>query len=257
MKKLNYANYYISTAPSAQNVVDIYKGYWLSKLPIEGVESGDRLHFEDIRIELWNNVVSVKGKTILELGPFEGFHACMLEELGAKSVTSIEANSLSYQKCLVVKDLFKLQANFMLGDYREYLKNCNEKYDIVLASGMLYHMIDPVELIFDIAKVTDVLFIWTHCYPKPGSEGLYKNKFDSEKPTLLHKKYKAYKHMYPQVDYHAGGGAKYAMWLTEESLLEALKDAGFNDIIYMGDGFDSDEGSVVLLTAKKQQKQLQ
>ena len=221
-------------------------------MPIEGVESGDRDHFEDVRISLLNDVIPVKGKNMLELGPYEGYQTYMLEKLGAASVTSIEANSLSYLKCLIVKDLFNLNVNLLHGDYREYLKNCNKKYDIVLASGVLYHMTDPIELINDIAKITDVLFIWTHCYPRTGVEFSYGNHFESDVPTLLYDKYKAYKQLYyTGVDYHAGSNVEYSMWLDVDSLYEALKDAGFKDINVINEGFDSNAGIVTLLIAKK------
>src|SRR5205085_12295967 len=56
------------------------------------------------------------------------------------------------------------RSEFLLGDFALYLQSCRERFDMVFASGVLYHMEDPLALIRDIARVTDRCFIWTHYF---------------------------------------------------------------------------------------------
>lgn len=87
--------------------------------------------------------------TVLELGPLEAGHTYMLEKMGARSIVAVEANSRAYLKCLIVKELFELKrAKFLLGDFVAYLKNNTRHFDLCLASGVLYHMQNPAELLF-------------------------------------------------------------------------------------------------------------
>jgi len=244
--------HYIETAPSIQNAVDIFKGAWLSILPIENVNSGGYVPlFTDPKVKKWDALHPVAGKKILELGPLEGGHTYCLEKLGASSVTSIESNNISFMKCLIVKDIFKLNANLLYGDFREYLKNCNDRYDIVIASGVLYHMLDPVQLIKDISRVTDVVFIWSHYYSKERQDLSYRYE---HAPTLLQSKYKVYKHFYLDSlnsQLFCGGSRPYSYWFGKEDLINAFRDHGFSDIELLDDIPDHPNGSCYTLLAKR------
>jgi hypothetical protein len=139
---------YTHAAPSPQAAIDIFKGEWTSQLPLPDLNSGSLPVFEDPRIE-WAvaQMGGVKGKTVLELGPLEGGHTYMLERLGAKSVVAVEANARAYLKCLIVKELLGLErAQFLYGDFLEYLRQTSPKFDVCIASGVLYHMREPIEL---------------------------------------------------------------------------------------------------------------
>jgi len=244
---------YVKGAPSIQNIVDIFEGMWASKLPLDVQCEGSAELFYDCRIIRWNEIAPVEGKKILELGPLEGGHSYMLEQLGASSVTSVEANKMAFLRCLVVKDIFKLQTNFLLGDFAEYLKNCSEAYDIVLACGVLYHMPDPVQLIKDISKVTNTIFLWTHYYSEKRVDR--QHFFEKDGPFILHSEYKAHKHYYQNSDdfpEFCGGNRDYASWLERDALLKLLKDCGFEDIVIINDDNDDHQnGANITLLARK------
>lgn len=160
-------DYYIKSAPSSQNALDIFKGEWTSMFPANAsLVAGTIPLFEDNRIA-WaiEQLKGVQSKHIVELGPLEAGHTYMLEKHGAASITAIEANSRAYLKCLIVKEVMELQkAHFLSGDCVEYLRTSQRKFYVCLASGILYHMANPVELISLIAKASDQVFIWTHYY---------------------------------------------------------------------------------------------
>jgi hypothetical protein len=80
----------------------------------------------------------------------------MLEEMvsrGAAHITSIESNTRAFLKCLIVKNALNFDVDLRLEDFRPFLATCRETYDLVLASGVLYHMTDPVQLLTDMARV--------------------------------------------------------------------------------------------------------
>jgi hypothetical protein len=107
----------------------------------------------------------VSGAKCVELGPLEGGHSYMLENAGAKSVTAVEANKDAYLKCLIVKELLGLQrCSFLCGDAVEYLKATDEKFDVCWCVGILYHMVDPVQLIDLTSQRASRLCMWTHYY---------------------------------------------------------------------------------------------
>src|SRR5262245_46615088 len=100
---------YVRTAPDPQNALDIFREEWASKLPppLDRCQAGPHLLFDDARIRwLDKEAGGVQGRTALELGPLEGGHAYMLEQLGASDVTAVEGNTRAFLKCLVVKELF-------------------------------------------------------------------------------------------------------------------------------------------------------
>ena len=103
-----------------------------------------------------------KGKKILELGPFEGFHTHDLDKLGAAEILAIEGNPRNFLKCLIVKNHYQLNsARYLLGDFTEYLLKTEERYDFILAAGVLYHSAQPMVLLDQIMSKTDAFGICT------------------------------------------------------------------------------------------------
>jgi 2-polyprenyl-3-methyl-5-hydroxy-6-metoxy-1,4-benzoquinol methylase len=249
-KRVKYMDGYVASSPSIQNVVDIFKDDWTSTLPFEGITSGERAHFShDVRVLECDKIVSVSGKSVLELGPYEGYHSYWLEKLGAASITSIESNRTSYLKCLIVKDILKLKVELQLGNFLEYMQNCAERYDIVLACGVLYHMDDPIKLIQDMSNITDTLFLWTHYYSSERTD--INALYGFSNPILLHGKYSAYQWNYPDVSYHAGGSASYCLWLEKNVICDVLTDCGFRNISIISDDCEHERGSNILLVARR------
>jgi len=238
----NYVlNQYVKSTPSPQNAIDIFKGEWTSKLPTpyEDLEVGSTQLFEDPRIS-WavEQFGGVNNKSILELGPLEGGHTYMLEHLGAESILSIEGNTRAYLKCLIIKEILGLKrAQFMCGDFIEYLRNADTKFDVAIASGVLYHMRNPVELIAMLSKVSDEMFIWTHYYDQEiisQNSLIPANKFGN----CTISEYGGFKHELHRYEYDAaldwtgfcGGSDLFSNWMTREDILACVEHFGFSDI---------------------------
>lgn len=157
---------YVAGMPSKQNAIDSVPG-WIGAMPPQsGLNAGAASLYADTRIAwLLDQCYSVAGKSVLELGPLEGFHTYMLHQAEARSIDAVEANTLAFVRCLITKEVLNLpRANFLLGDFMKWLEHSDKRYDLVVASGVLYHSHDPVHLLELIARKADTIFLWTHYF---------------------------------------------------------------------------------------------
>lgn len=227
---------YETKKPSAQNVFDRFKGNFATTFP--GVNTGGYSGLtDDARLHWCNSMLNLKDKNILECGPLELGHAYMMNSFGCKHVVSVENNWYCYLKCLAVKESFKLKnVDLLFGDVIDYLKeDCVEKFDFVLCSGILYHLPNPIELIHQISKVTDNVFIWTHVYDETSEtmerQSITKTniEYDGERYSGGEQTYKDNGTSKLETIY-CGGKFKISCWISEESLYKALNKYGFSKI---------------------------
>lgn len=258
---------YCRQMPSNQTIVDIFKGEWFSAFPDQyNVEAGTIKHFDfstDPRV-LWANQVmngAIKNARVLELGPYEAYNTRQLEQLGAKEVTAVENNKISYLKCLAVKEITGLNAHFLHGDFIPYLEHCansKESFDMVWASGVLYHQTEPLKLLELISKLTSKVFIHTHYYDEkiitnnPDLEIYFypkKNviKESSGFTALLH--YKSYRGS-NQGAMFSGGPNDHCYWLEKEDIFAFLKQLGFTKITIEVDSPDHINGPGICFLAE-------
>ncbi len=251
---------YINTPPSPQNALDIFRGEWFAKLPppFANLNAGDGPIFEDPRIIWLGQRLDNPGSLhVLECGPHEGAHTYMLEKLGVASILSIEANTHAFLRCLVLKELLDLKrARFMLGDFVSYLRTSG-RYDLVVASGVLYHLVNPVEAIALMSRVTDQLYIWSHYYDEPRvrTHPMLAHHFKSTSSA----EYAGYTHSLYRQHYQTrlgnagfnGGSRHYSHWLSREDLIGSLKFFGFDNLTIHFDHPDDAAGPNISLLAKR------
>jgi hypothetical protein len=253
---------YVRKAPSPQNALDVFKGEWWSALPPlagAGLKAGELPVWADDRIE-WaiEALGGVQGRNVLELGPLEGGHTWMLEQAGAASVLAIEANTRAFLKCLIYKEVAGLRrSRFVLGDFEDYLRESTERFDAVIACGVLYHMRNPVELIHNLARVADRVFIWTHFYESERLARIehMRHRFPGGEPAE-HAGFRHTLHRYQYGDFlnttrFAGGSDEYSNWLSREDLLGALRHAGFTEIVVGKEELDHTNGPCISLAARR------
>jgi len=251
---------YVTTAPCPQNALDIFKGEWYAQLPhpFEALQAGGGRVFEDERIAwLGTQLEHVEALDVLECGPHEGAHTYMLEKLGVASILAVESNTHAYLRCLVLKEVLQLRrARFVLGDFVSFLRNCG-RYDLILSSGVLYHLSNPVEAIALISRATDQVYIWSHYYDE---------KAIKAHPVLAHhfqsctnSNYEGFEHRLHRQHYQTrlgnrafnGGANNFSNWLSREDLIGALKFFGFNDLTIQYDRIDGPAGPNISLLAKR------
>lgn len=246
--------------PLHQNAVDLFRGEWASVFPKKAeIETGGFAGtFEDGRIR-WaaDRLGGFAGRSFLELGPLEGGHTYALEQLGASSVLAIEVSPRAYLKCLVAKEIMKIsRAEFLLGDCMEYVSATDRRFDIGIASGILYHMMDPVSLIKQLARCCDGLFVWTHYYDAEmtAKRPEVARRFSSlQKIEIDDVSYQLAPYSYasdPSTNAFCGGHSSGSRWMTEKSLFEALRTYGFNILDVHRE--DHPNGPAIWIAAQKQ-----
>jgi SAM-dependent methyltransferase len=228
--------------PTAQNALDIFEGEWASSFPGSlgrELRAGSAHHFEDPRVHwacerLADFGVSIAGGRILELGALEGGHSYMLHQAGAREVIAVEANRRAFLRCLVAKEILGFdRVKFLHGDAIAYLVQMNERFDIGFASGLLYHLTNPVELIELLSRRCRSVFLWSMYYDdeynrqhrdRAGGAGATFTFTQGGFSHMLHR------HDYGnQVDWRSfrGGVAPHAHWMERAEILAALRYFGF------------------------------
>jgi SAM-dependent methyltransferase len=251
---------YATGIPSLQNALDIFKGEWSSRLPppLDDLHAGTIKLFEDPRVKwLLSELGDLGSEQILELGPLEGGHSYMFDRCGADSVTAIEADTHAYLKCLIIKELLRLQrVRFLCGDFIEYLKapDCPQ-FDIGVASGVLYHMVNPVELIYLLTKrCRRHLFIWTHYYDEAwASTRNVQSKFPfTEQVEYAGFSHKLVRQLYGEaLDWagFCGGNQIYSNWMYRDEIIECLHYFGFTKVQINFEQYNHPNGPALTLLA--------
>jgi len=236
---------FAADAPSAQGTIDIFQGQWVTAFPSEmGVVAGSVNHFDpevDPRVpwvasQLPDGLV---GMRVLELGPFEGYQSAVLEWSGASSVVAVEGSQTAFLKCLVVKELLDLKVNFLYGDMLKYLEATDERFDIVWASGILYHQTDPIGLLERIAARSDRVFLHTHYFDDDAiAAEVREARFDEKRDVTVHWRGRRIRlHCYdyaadPTTNGFAGGPRPYALWMERGDIEFVLAELGLGEITY-------------------------
>jgi len=265
MSTVNMLDVYVKSAPSNQNVLDLFANEWVSILPTDcGLTAAPAQVplFADQRME-WAiaQMGGLEGKTCLELGPLDGGHSYMIHQAGARHLTAIEANSRAFLRCLCIKEIFGLdRVSFKLGDFTKYLEEKRiEKahFDASFANGVLYHLRNPAEVIRDLCSTTDSLCVWTHYYDKNIIDA-QPNIARCHEPVVT-EAFDGIEIQYSKRYYlealnnkiYCGGTAEYANWLTRPTIVALLHRYGFTSVEIAFDVPHHPKGPAFAFVAKK------
>ena len=187
---------------------------------------------------------------MLELGPLEAGHTFQFEQLGAREIVAIEANVEAYLKCLIVKEAVGLsRSRFLLGDFCEYLETTDDRFDLVFASGVRYHMADPIGLIESIGRVTDRCFVWTHYYDPDAYTGPPRTaKPDTRDPRIIR-----YEHQYGDMGLGRfwGGNVSLNVWLSRADILSSFESVGLRHISVLQEHRQHENGAAFSFVASR------
>ena len=244
--------------PSPQTAVDLFAGQWSSRLPppYDKLTGGTVPLFEDDRI-VWgaDQIGGVKAKRVLELGPLEGGHTYILDRLGASEITAIEGNTRAFWRCLVAKEVLGIpNSQFLCGDFVAYLRDAvgrQDRWDLCLAVGVLYHQQDPVDLLELVTKVSDHILLWTHYYD---AEKLGPDFASRSEKTTAGFDHVLYRHEYgPAVraENFCGGLNPWTSWMLRSDIVGALDHFGFKVTETAFDDPDHPNGPAFCLVASR------
>jgi hypothetical protein len=239
---------YEQDLPSHQNAIDAIPGWNSAFPPHLDLRAGDMPLYDDDRIR-WaiECFGDLTGRRVLELGPLEAGHTSMLHAAGA-DVVAIEANKLAFSRCLVAKEILGLaRANFFLGDFVKWLEQKDTTYDLIVASGVLYHMCDPLRLLSAMARRTDRVYLWTVCVSDDTIPPTMTRTMNGI-PVRLYQR--DYSRAAENAKFCGGMEARHA-WLHREDILAVLKSLGFADMVIAHDEPDHLFGPSFSVFARK------
>jgi Protein of unknown function (DUF1698) len=243
-------------APSPQTAVDVFRGCWASNvgtlLDVDGTGPSPLFTHDPRPAELANafgREGSLDGMTVLEIGPLEAAHTYCLEQLGASAVTTVESCVEAWLKCLIIKELLGLhRSTFLLGDAVEYLRTVRPRFDVVMCSGVLYHMADPLTLIAEVAQATDQCYVWTHYYDPER----HPVTFEATPVARDGIEVTYWAHVYEEVTQTFWGGiAPTASWMTPEDILGAFRHYGMSKIEVIKDDLEHPNGPTLTFVASR------
>ncbi|WP_165352739.1 DUF1698 domain-containing protein [Loktanella sp. IMCC34160] len=234
--------------PHPQNALDLMSG-WAGSFPDDlELTAGTMALHADPRLH-WalDRYGSLEGKRVLELGPLEGSHTYLVERRGAGEILAIEGNKQAFLRCLITKEILGLtRSRFLLGDFVRYLEQMDQTFDVILASGILYHMHNPVEVLDNIGKKCRALILWTHYFD---SEVMHEDDprrtvFSREPVAFEHRDHvfrlhrRSYYRAWDQSSY-CGGPDDVHFWMERPDIIALCKRNGFDNIQI---GFEETDG---------------
>ncbi len=225
--------------PHHQNAVDLVPG-WTSSFPQElSLAAGHLALYADPRIA-WaiEQAGDLTDRAILEIGPLEGMHTYMLNRHRPRRIDAVEANRLCFLRCLVTDQILNIdRANFILGDVMKWLEEHEDRYDLIVASGVLYHMTDPVRFLELVAARTDRVFLWTHYFtPETMPQGDVRRRPFTGNEVLRSSHaldLRLYERSYQNTAHNAsfcGGPMDRHYWMHKQDILDFLRILGFNSV---------------------------
>lgn len=255
---------FTQAAPTPQAAIDIFADQWITAFPPElGVTAGSVNHFDpqiDPRVSWVESQLpdGLRGMTVLELGPFEAYQTALIERAGASSVLAVEGSETAFLKCLIVKELLRLEAHFLYGDIQRFLEENQQRYDIVWASGILYHQPDPIGLLERIAEHTDRVFLHTHYVdpsrPLPPKVAARINPKHDVRQRWRGRDIPLHRYDYGGAtitNRFAGGPRQHALWMEKEHIEFVLSELGLSDITYGVDDPTNPNGPGFFLLATR------
>jgi tRNA (mo5U34)-methyltransferase len=93
------------------------------------------------------------GKSVLDVGCNAGFYAFVAKLRGAKRVLAIEVLPHYFRQALLLRDIMDVDVEFEQRDGHEALQGLDE-FDVVLNTGLLYHLQNPMDLLTKLARIT-------------------------------------------------------------------------------------------------------
>jgi SAM-dependent methyltransferase len=180
------------------------------------------------------------GVRVLDIGCLEGYFAVECARHGA-DVVGVDAKEVNVKKCEFVKSVLGVDnLSFVLEDAMNVTRERLGAVDVVLALGLLYHLDDPFTFLHNLAGVTDGLLVLdTLVALEDGPQTISgwspelsdMQDFGSSGRRYSGRLYREYEEGADEVERAFSTTASHAndlsVWLTEESLVRLLRDAGF------------------------------
>lgn len=225
-------------------LLDWEAGYRLPDGRVLGnpAKRGASIEPHDYRIEFLRKLDPGRRRSILEMGCAEGYHTVQLASLFAQ-VTAVEVRPKNVTGTLVNLFIHEIRnVRLLLGDVRDLGPSLGV-FDVLFHSGVLYHLMDPIEHLHRVGRLADAMLLETH-YCVDGTS-LARSDI-----TFEGRSYRA--HVWPEGGWgEAWSGVEPASrWLHRDALMQVVRDVGFTDVEVLAD-YDTQFGPRLGLWAQR------
>ncbi len=194
----------------------------------------------DYRANILDEKVGLHGKTVLEVGCFEGIHTVGLAKKGAL-VTAFDSRIENIVKTMVRCSAFNVRANVCYWNLENEKPDYIQEYDIVHHIGVLYHLLNPIQHLKEIsACAKSTLLLDTHV--------ALEEELDTD--TFKGFEYRYYNFIEGGRESPFAGMKESAKWIYLEDLIKYLKELGFSDVDIL-EQREERNGHRVLICASK------
>ncbi|MDB5880854.1 MAG: hypothetical protein JWP43_732 [Ramlibacter sp.] len=186
------------------------------------------------------------GKTAVDLGCLEGGLSFELRRAGLE-VLGVEGRAENYEKCLLVRAYYAAMGGmeFVHSDVRAFQPK--QAFDVVVCSGLLYHLERPAAYIAQLARLTKpggMLYLDTHVAPE--DEGLRACAFAASLSPLKTETVEGVSIRYREYSEdvalpESSIDNSYSVWMDAASHLEVMFAAGFTRIFELNGYFGAGE----------------
>ncbi len=195
----------------------------------------------DKRITLLAEQFQLKGKHVAELGCFEGIHTIGLCGV-AGSVSAYDARIENVVKARIRCQLYYCNPRIFKVDLEDSPGESQIECDVMFHCGVLYHLADPVRHLLSLeSTVSDGLLLDTH-YAEP-EEAMEAYEVRGHRYSFKLYAEGGYRNVF-------AGTQPIARWLTLDTIVELLSQAGFADV-QIHEKRAERNGPRVLLIAKR------
>jgi tRNA (mo5U34)-methyltransferase len=196
----------------------------------------------DERILQLSKVQPLAGKTVLELGCFEGVHSVSLAMQGA-IVYALDSRIENVIKTIVRCKLLGVDIKPILMNLEDFDAMSHlEEYDCCCNIGVLYHLTDPIRHLKTLAKnIRYSMLLDTH-YVQPS---MLNDEYISD--GLTYKCRVAREFGREEV---FSGMQPFSRWLTLRDLIETLENSGLKHISILSDRIERNGPRVALIASR-------
>lgn len=195
----------------------------------------------DWRISQLHKMINLSQKSVLEIGCFEGIHTAGLVHY-CPDVTAIDVRPQNVMKTLARLSWHGLSAKVFQADAEELGPEFSS-FDVIFHVGVLYHLKSPVEHLRALGAMCTYLYLDTHVAAGDGKTAL----------TIAGNTYRGTLYTERGWKDPFSGKDSHSFWLSRDSLLLALKHAGFSKARILQER-DERNGPRALLLARRYEK---
>jgi SAM-dependent methyltransferase len=195
----------------------------------------------------------LEGKRVLDLGCLEGGYAVTFARRGAREVVGVEIRDANLERCrFLAQRLGLANVHFVKADVRAISRDELRAFDVVFASGILYHLDDPFDFLLRCSELTtDTLVLDTHiaslhswghrCSPELVTREWHGRSYLGRVAVEYERELSPEElETTPWTAY----GNPTSFWLTEGSLVTMLRNMGFPLVlkVFVEPPYKCDEG---------------